>query len=76
MERRTFLALGIASAAIGVTGCTRGPAEPGPASAPPAPNAPADPDARLRDDVAASEVALIASYRLAIRENPGTRGGP
>ncbi len=68
MERRTFLVLG--AAAVGLAGCTRGPVEPNPPSAPAPSTVPADPDSRLRDEVAASEVALIAAYRSAIGANP------
>ena len=67
MERRTFLVL--TAAAVGLAGCTSDPSEPAP-TGPPASTAPSDPDARLRAEVAASEVALIAAYRAAIQANP------
>jgi hypothetical protein len=68
VERRTFLVLG--AMAVGLTGCTRGSVEPDPTiSQPPSP-APTDPDSRLRDEVAASEVALITAYRAAIESTP------
>ncbi len=67
MERRTFLVL--TAAAVGLAGCTSDPPEPAP-TGPPASTAPSDPDARLRAEVAASEVALIAAYRAAIQANP------
>lgn len=68
MERRTFLVLG--AAAVGLAGCTSDPTDPGPPSAPAVSSAPRDPDARLRDEVAASEVALISAYRAALRNAP------
>ncbi len=68
MERRTFLVLG--AAAVGLAGCTSNATEPGPPSAPASPIPPEDPDARLREEVAASEVALIVAYRSAIEANP------
>jgi hypothetical protein len=68
VERRTFLVLG--AAAVGLTGCTSDPSNPGPPSPPAASAAPSDPDARLRDEVAASEVSLLTAYRSAIRANP------
>jgi hypothetical protein len=68
VERRTFLVLG--AMAVGLTGCTRGSVEPVPTSSPPRSPAPTDPDSRLRDEVAASEVALIAAYRAAIGSTP------
>jgi hypothetical protein len=68
VERRTFLVLG--AAAVGLAGCTSDPSEPVPPSAPAASSAPRDPDARLREEVATSEVALIAAYRSAIRAAP------
>ena len=68
MERRTFLVLG--AMAVGLTGCTLGTVEPDPTSSPPRSPAPTDPDSRLRDEVAASEVALIAAYRAAIESTP------
>jgi hypothetical protein len=66
VERRAFLAL--CAAALGVAGCTRpGPdPQPAPTTSPP----PADPDARLRQASAASELALITAYRAAIAEHP------
>lgn len=69
MERRKFLVLG--AAAVGLAGCTSGSSEPTPPSQPPSPTAPEDPDGRLRDAVAASEVALIAAYRAAIEAESG-----
>lgn len=68
MERRTFLVLG--AAAVGLAGCTSDPSVPAPPSAPAVPSVPSDPDARLREEVAASEVGLIAAYRSAIRAAP------
>jgi hypothetical protein len=68
VERRTFLVLG--AAAVGLAGCTSDPSEPVPPSAPAVSSAPRDPDARLREEVATSEVALIAAYRSAIRAAP------
>lgn len=68
VERRTFLVLG--AAAVGLGGCTRGPVEPAPSSAPASPTQPEDPDAGLREGVAASEVVLIAAYRSAIQADP------
>jgi hypothetical protein len=68
VERRTFLALG--AAAVGLTGCTSGPADPDRTSAPTAPDVQRDPDAALREEVAASEVALIAAHRAAIAAHP------
>ena len=68
VERRTFLVLG--AAAVGLAGCTSNATEPGPPSAPASPIPPEDPDARLREEVAASEVALIVAYRSAIEANP------
>ena len=68
MERRTFLVLG--AAAVGLAGCTSDTSEPGPPSAQATTAAPSDPDARIREEVAASEVALIAAYRSAIGANP------
>ncbi len=58
-------------AAAGMVGCTRESAEPNPPSAPATVTTPADPDARLRADTAASETALIAVYREAIAAHPG-----
>jgi hypothetical protein len=72
VERRTFLVL--SAAAVGLAGCTSDPSEPGPPSAPATTAAPSDPDARIREDVAASEVALIAAYRSAIGANPDLAG--
>jgi hypothetical protein len=72
VERRTFLVL--SAAAVGLAGCTSDPSEPGPPSAPATSAAPSDPDARIREDVAASEVALIAAYRSAIGANPDLAG--
>ncbi len=68
MERRTFLVLG--AAALGLAGCTSDRTDPPPPSAPAASSAPTDPDARLRDEVAASEVALISAYRAALQSSP------
>jgi hypothetical protein len=68
VERRTFLVLG--AAAVGLAGCTSNATEPGPPSAAASPIPPEDPDARLREEVAASEVALIVAYRSAIEANP------
>jgi hypothetical protein len=68
VERRTFLVLG--AAAVGLAGCTSDTSEPGPPSAQATTAAPSDPDARIREEVAASEVALIAAYRSAIGANP------
>ena len=68
MERRTFLVL--SAAAVGLAGCTSESSEPGPPSAPATTAAPRDPDARMREEVAASEVALIAAYRSAIGADP------
>jgi hypothetical protein len=67
VERRTFLVL--TATAVGLAGCTTDPPEPAPPG-PPASRAPSDPDARLRAEVAASEVALIAAHRAAIQANP------
>jgi hypothetical protein len=68
VERRTFLVL--CAAAAGLAGCTEDSSDPEPPSAPPT-TAAGDPDARLRDAVAASEVALIGAYRSAIQADPG-----
>jgi hypothetical protein len=67
VERRTFLVLG--AAALGLAGCSDR-TDPPPPSAPAVSSAPTDPDARLRDEVAASEVALISAYRAALRSAP------
>lgn len=66
MDRRTFLVL--AAAAVGTTGCTSPTPVPGPSSK--APIRPDDPDSALRQRVAQSEVALLASYRAALAEDP------
>jgi hypothetical protein len=68
VERRTFLVLG--AAALGLAGCTSDRTDPPPPSAPAVSSAPTDPDAQLRDEVAASEVALIAAYRAALQSAP------
>lgn len=59
----------LSAAAVGLAGCTSESSEAGPPSAP-ASAAPRDPDARIREEVAASEVALIAAYRSAIGAHP------
>jgi hypothetical protein len=68
VERRTFLVL--SAAVVGLAGCTSDPSEPRPTSAPPTSAGPNDPDRLLREDVAQSEVALIAAYRSAIQADP------
>jgi hypothetical protein len=68
VERRTFLVL--SAAAVGLAGCTSDSSEPGPPSAPAPTRPPSDPDARVRDEVAASEIALVAAYRSAIATSP------
>jgi hypothetical protein len=72
VERRTFLALG--AAAVGLAGCTSDPAEPDGTPTPTAPDVQRDPDAALRDEVAASEIALIAAYRSALEAHPDLSG--
>jgi hypothetical protein len=68
VERRTFLALGVA--ALGLAGCTGDrPSDAEGESQPPRPPA-QDPDAALRERVAASEAALIAAYRAALAAHP------
>lgn len=68
VERRRFLALG--ATAVALAGCTGQSSQPGPPSAPAAPTTPGDPDASLREEVAASEGALIVAYRSAIATFP------
>jgi hypothetical protein len=72
VERRTFLALG--AAVVVLTGCTSGPTDPDGTPTPTAPDVQRDPDAALRDEVAASEVALIAAYRSALKARPELAG--
>lgn len=68
VERRTFLALGVT--ALGLAGCTGDrPSDAEGGSQPPRPPA-QDPDAVLRERVAASEAALIAVYRAALAAHP------
>ena len=68
MQRRTFLALGVT--ALALAGCTGGrPSDAEGGSQPPRPPA-KDPDAELRERVAASESALIAAYRAALAAHP------
>ena len=67
VERRTFLVLG--AVALGLAGCTNQAPTPRPdGSATAAPET--DPDDAVRSAVAASELALIASYRTAIEAHP------
>jgi hypothetical protein len=67
VERRTFLVLG--AMALALPGCTDDP-EPPDRPSPTEPRAD-DPDAALRAQVAASEIALVAAYRQALASHPG-----
>jgi hypothetical protein len=68
VERRTFLAVGVA--ALGLAGCTDDAPEPPDPTGSVVPTAPDDPDSGLRSAVARSEAELIATYRSAISSRP------
>lgn len=59
----------LGAAAMGLAGCTSERAKPPDQSVDP--EVAVDPDAEVRADFAASEVALIAAYRTAIASEPG-----